>query len=555
MITIWAFFFVGVLSLMLLGMIYGEKFSLNGLIEGRWLNPLGHTFSRFWSDLCQALDLTLQFVSDHMSWVVATVSGSIGLFIIAFLLFSGVADDAAATNRDLKSLIFAGGVIDQVPEIVTIQTHNSSLQTLVAEEETHLVRQAAGEYTVFSPPRPNRGYAGRRRRERIPEDDPILEPVPDVDQADLKVRIKRLPRGVRSPDTETETWSIGKLYQETPLPDLIDDALRRLIPDDWRKSLSSAVPGSGRNHIPLGDDLNSDAIPESSSAQVKALESQVRIIPGDGIAEHDIRVDKSFPAELSGGELTLEIAITNVGSGPITGLLVREFLPRDTRVRQAMPTPVLHADTLTWLLDELQPFDMQVIRFTVVPTLVSGRSSRRIQFESLTEVSAASAVTSRTLVRESVRRDPVSPPRRVNPLPEVPERRTTPEVARRPDLRLRIEEPVRSFAVGEPVEVKFRIRNVGTAPAEGVDLRVTLDRGLTHHTLSDTDQVREVINGVRRLEPGESRDLTLRMRISQPGEHRCTAEMVFAGESLLLERFRVLSEQKADPLPRDRSIR
>ncbi len=39
MATIWAFIFVCILSLMFLGMLYGDKLSVLGLFEGRWLAP------------------------------------------------------------------------------------------------------------------------------------------------------------------------------------------------------------------------------------------------------------------------------------------------------------------------------------------------------------------------------------------------------------------------------------------------------------------------------------------------------------------------------------
>lgn len=548
MMTTIAFIFGCLLSVMFLGMIYGERLSLNGMFEGRWLNPLSQSFAQVWSELCQGMDLFAQFVSDHLSWVVTTVSGSIGLFIIAFLLFSGLADDAAATNRDLKSIMGAGGVLDEVPLITGIETNLSGVLGAPEDYETWLVRQAPGrrEYDIFSRPEISReNWALRKRRDPVFYLRPVL-PTSTIPVPMLALNFQRIPARSAVIDEDEQTIVEGRLYEKSPMESLIEDAIRMLPRSDWRLSLGD--PGSLRP----GDPDKDRYLEESPVTAVDRLESRVRIIPGVGIAEHDLRVEKSYPDQWSGSSITFDVRVMNVGQAPISGLVVREFLPPDTRVRDASPEAVFRDDTLMWLLDELIPFDEKILRFEVVPSVRTPRGSRQMRFDSSTEVSAATAVTSRTIVRGGNRRSEDRP----RPEPErEPVPRRTPAVSRRPDLRLRILEPTRAVVTRDTIEIPFTIRNVGNADAVGVELRVTLDRGLTHHQLADDDPIREILNGVRRLAPGESREIPLRLVATRTGIYNCRAELMFEGEILVDETFRIQAETKADPLPNDRSIR
>jgi uncharacterized repeat protein (TIGR01451 family) len=463
-------------------------------------------------------------------------------------MFSGLADDAAARGRDLRSVFGAGGVIDQIPEVAAAETGHSSVLNAVIDDDVWYVRQLPGDYLVFNHPRQDRDTINTppMRRAAPPPVEPPTLPTPLTPQPLLSLRFQRLSRLTVPIDEEEQTITLGRLTEESPIQDLIEDALRMIPRDDWRFSTSD----------PRGIDRSADDAPllrESSRADVLDQESRVRIIPGEGIAEHNLRVEKFYPAESTGSEITLEITVMNQGSSPISGVIVKEFLPRDTRVRAAMPEPLrrgagrlnrvpeplLNDDTLTWLLEDLEPFVEQTIRFTVMPSIKVAGSSRKLRFESSTEVSGVSAASARTVVRGEVRRMPETPPER-RPIPDEPAPRR-PRVIARPEIRLQIQEPPSSVAPGAVAEVIFRISNIGTAPAEGVDLRVKLASGLTHHQLDDNDPVREITNGVRRLEPGETRAIPLRMTAPRAGTYRCTAEMLFEGEQLVQEQFRIIA--------------
>lgn len=563
MITAWAFIFGCILCFMFLGMLYGEKLSLIGLLEGRWFEPLPRAMAFLWNQLSLAVDLVVVFVADHLSWVIATVSGGIGLFIVAFLMFSGIADDAAATHRDLQAPLLAGSVLDKVPQLSVREPGGATQVVRAVHDDSELVwQQPGGEYVVFIRPELDRPIAARPRKpEFIDLPDPDLPTtLPTLDQPVLGLTFRRGDFRSMQFEDDSETVTRGQLVVSTPLPQLIERAVRGLRLDDWRMTFADPLGGRRREDLLV-------TLPESSAAEVRALESRVRVVPGDAVAANELRVEKTVPSESGGAEVTVEINVLNLGIQTVNGLLVREFLPRGTRVRSVEPEAVFRDETLTWLLDNLRPFDERVLRFTVLAEPLAGGSSRRPRFESATEVSAAAAVTSPTVVRsERTRPAPVLSPPPSNRLPPedllplsdpVPrpllepatDNRRLPEIAGRPDVRLSILEPRDTVQVGENVEVNFVVENRGDAPAVGVGLRVTLDRGLSHHTLTGNELQRQVINGVRRLEPGEKRTIVLRMRALQPGEFISSAEMIFEGAQLSLDTFRIVADQRRSTPP------
>lgn len=555
MVTVLEFIFLGILCLMFLGMIYGEKNNILGMLEGRFLEPVRRFLSGAWNELCRAFDLSLLFVTEHASWVMATASGGLGLFVISFLLFSGIAEDAAARHRDLATPLNAGSVIDLVPAVDTVRRSSAILRASHAVEmtkfdESDFLAQRPGTYVVFKRPELDRPV--RRRRDAETEvvpwhpDDRIHRPLEE--QPALRVSFDRLPQHSGYFDDETQTIAAGRLIEAMPLRNIITQAISRLQRDDWGMSFGGRAGG------PLLTDLQ----PESTALEVRTAVDGIRVIPGDAIAEHDLRIEKLFPAESSGSEVTVEISLLNTGEDVVSGLIVREYLQRNTRIRGSVPQALFRDDTLTWIVNELRPFEEQVLRFTAITTQPPARSSGRTTFESATEVSAATAVSNRTVVRDdSLRLQPSESRRPVAPLPSIDESTVAPtsEIAGRPDVRLRIDEPLDPVKVGQTIEINFVVRNFGSEPAEGVGLRVTLDQGLKHHKLSDDDPERVVVNSVRRLEPGESRSIPLRIRASRPGQFRSEGEMIFEGKQITSDSFRIVAEPIADPFPTAAPIR
>ncbi|MCA9061358.1 MAG: DUF11 domain-containing protein, partial [Planctomycetaceae bacterium] len=369
----------GLLSVVLVAMLYGDRFSLVGLFDGRWMSPITQLISNAWVELLLGVDRTVSFVAEHLAWVIAAVSGTVGLSLIAFLMFTGLAEDAAALNRDAATALNAGGVLDQIPDLGDphIPGATPQLVSLLGHEHRLLQSELGGRGT-FAPalPRiedqiatPGGTESDNWPFENFPGPVRVAEPI-------LSLDLRRLSAATLPPLDE-EASVLSRVTNDIPDPRMIDIAVRRLGADDWTRGLGNV---NWRGRV-LTD---RDAIRESTPYEVIDLERGVRIIPGDDVNEQDLRIEKVVPRESAGSQLTVSIHISNEGRDSIRGLLVREYLPIGTTVVDALPGGTYRDDILTWLIDELRPFEEVTLQFTV---LADGQTRFRgpVTFGSQTE--------------------------------------------------------------------------------------------------------------------------------------------------------------------------
>jgi hypothetical protein len=543
-------FFMGIMSLMLLGMLYGERLSMLAIFDGDWLGPIGSVFERLWSGVVQGFDESLEFVLAHLSWVVAAASGTAGLVIITFLMGGGLASDAAAYHRDTLTPLRSGGVIDKVPGVAARASQAPIILAKEDRDDSQLVSQIrTADYIVFGRPE----YTPIRPRPRRPIDGSINYPPSSItDIPMLDVTFRRLGSSVIRSESNPDVVTRGRLVDSLPDTYFVERIVRRLRQDNWREALG--LPGDD-----LG--LPQDNLPESPLADVEDLESRVKVTPGAYVSTHDLRVKKSVPEETASGDITIQVSLSNLGDKTIDGLLVREILPFDTVVRGASPKAVFRDDTLTWLVDDLRPAEEYVLRFTVVaPTGFSVSGGRRSRFESLTEVSAATAVAARTRVTdESPVVDPFPSERlRRAPTPALPPRReTTPrrELAGSPSLRLAIQEQQEIARVGEWTQVMFALTNSGTADAVAVKLRLILDDSLDQPDLLRLPvKDRVVFVDVPRVAAGETRRFRLEVRPNSSGETLSTAEVLLDGARVDRRTFRLVARSVDESRPRPENV-
>ena len=533
MTSVLLFLFMFLTCLMFLGMLWGDRLSFPGLFEGNWLNPITGLINVVSRTLGEFLELSVAFIVGHLSWVVAAVSGTAGLILVAFLMGGGLATDAEAYYRDTVAPLNAGGVVDRVNEVKPAEPFQEIANGIVLAradmDDSNLVDQAkGGPYLLFGRPE----YQPARVRTRRPIDGSIASAPtsrPLLERPELDVRFDRLTSETQIPDRVRTTLTEGRLLNDLPNVQFVDRAVRNLLRDNWRAGLGLPDEFGG---IGEPDDL----VPESPLAVVRDLESRISVTPGVMVSRQDLRIEKTVPQRSATGEVTMQVTITNLARNVIDGLLVRELLPYGTKVRGTAPEGILRDATLTWLLTDLRPQEEQVLRFTVIPTddPIGGRDTL---FESQTEVSALTAVTTRTVVTEEMFQPaPTRPP--IGTLP--------PEIVRAPKLRLRIAEPESAVSVGAWTTVMFRISNIGNTSAEGVRLRLILDEVLDHHALSDDDLDRQLDAPIARIAPGETRDFELVVKPRRTGEAVSTAELLFDDQPLDLQTFR-LSTRAANP--------
>ena len=541
-------FFMGVMSLMLLGMLYGERLSMLAVFDGDWLGPISSIFEKLWGGLVQGFDETLEFVLAHLSWVVAAASGTAGLVIIAFLMGGGLASDAAAYHRDTLMPLRSGGVIDKVTAVTARASQAPIILAKEDRDDSQLVSQIrTADYIVFGRPE----YTPIRPRPRRPIDGSINYPPDSITELPiLDVTFRRLGSSVIRSEMNPDMVTRGRLVDSLPDTYFVDRIVRRLRQDNWREALG--LPG---------DDLGvpQDNLPESPLADVEDLESRVKVTPGAYVSTHDLRVEKSVPEETTSGDITIQVSLSNLGDKTIDGLLVREILPFDTVVRGVSPNAVFRDDTLTWLVDDLRPAEEYVLRFTVVaPTGFSVSGGRRSLFESLTEVSAATAVAARTRVTdESPIVDPF-PSERLRPAPApLPRRETTPrrELAGTPTLRLSIQDQQEIARVGEWTQVMFALTNSGTADAEAVRLRLVLDESLDQPDLLRLPVAdRVVFVDVDKVAVGQTRRFRLEVRPNASGETLSTAEVLLEGSRVDRRTFRLVARDADESRPRPENV-
>lgn len=526
MTSVLLFIFMFLTCLMFLGMLWGDRLSFPGLFSGDWLNPITGLINVVARTLGEFLEVSVAFLVGHLSWVVAAVSGTAGLILVAFLMGGGLATDAEAYYRDTVAPLNAGGVVDRVNEVRPAEPMQEIANGIILAradmDDSNLVVQAkGGPYLVFGRPE----YQPAHVRTRRPIDGSIAAAPtsrPLLTRPELDVRFERLAKETLIPDRERTILTEGRLLNDLPNVRFVDRAVRNLLRDDWRAGLGLPDPFGGNEE-------SADLVPESPLAVVRDLESRIRVTPSVMVSRQDLRIEKTVPQRSATGEVVMQISITNLARNVIDGLLVRELLPYGTKVRGHVPAGTLRDATLTWLVSDLQPQEEQVLRFTVIPAddPIEGRDTL---FESQTEVSALTAVTTRTVVAEemfqSVPVRPISETRR-------------PEVVRAPKLRLRIAGPETASTVGAWTTVMFRISNMGNSSAEDVRLRLNLDEGLDHHALSDDDLDRLLDAPIARIEPGETRDFELVVKPRRSGEAVSTAELVFDNQQLDMQTFRL----------------
>ena len=514
------------LSLMFLAMIFGEKLSLFGFVDGRWLTAPFDMASRLWDMVCEATDRVWCFVFEHFWWVAATVSGGIGVLLVALLMVGGLSKEAAAVRLEEQSVMSAGSVLDH---IAVLNARNILVANVATpgNDVSHKIYQARSRFDM-SFPLSNQRPIVRDLPERATDVPPLPLPryrEPDYSRSRLMLTMEPLAPAVE--------WveQVGRPVRSRDIERLIERAVLSLRSDDWRPFADSRSFAGSLSSRP--------ALTEDSDYAVRDLASRVRVIPGDVVSSSNLKVEKSAPQNSGPGDFEIQIRVTNLSRDRVSGVVVREFLPAAWVPKTMQPRGVFRDATATWLVDDLGPQQDQVLTLQVEST-DSGR------FQSVTEVSAMAAVTSDAHVVDQEL--PLPPVRRPVQPSTRPSGRTSVQL---PNVRLVLEEPLETVTVGEWTTVYFRIENIGNAAANGVSLRVTLPVGLNHHALKDNDLNRQVDSNVRRLDAGDSRRTALRVRPTSRRRHFATAELLLQDSQLDVQPFEIVARETVDrqPLP------
>ena len=544
--------FVFFLFLMLLALIFGEKLSVVGRLHGRWLGrkprrikqslttwypALPHSvqiqagnandgqqgLAGLWYLLCSEVDRAWCFLVAHLWWVLAVSSGTAGVVIVAWIIFGGLTDHARAEMVSTIRFLDAGGLLDHTPVI------DSRLEPRPESSGDGRVVLP----TVYQVPSPgrravpvNRGIQrndSASRREPADNEELTFSEFPPLPQLaspddslhhrnrwewpgessdtapDLRLSMQPVDHESASYEDESVSESEGHLVSARQVSERINEALRYLSRQRsrWKRrapvydfsSTDSEFEGNGR------------AIREDTAADVRAMEHDVKVVPGSVVGSSDLQIDKLVSRQSTGEEFDVQIGVTASGQHRMSGLIVREFLPQAWEPVAVGSDGLYRDGIVTWLLNDLRPRERRVLTLTV-------RSRSPGRYPSRTEVSALAAVVAKTDTHSN---------RTNNRAPGVP------------DVQIRVGPLPDWVTVNEQIDVIFQLRNVGTATARLVTLRTVLPKDLDHFRLAPTDSNREIWVRKQNLAPSASKEVLLRIHADEPGTHKITVELLVDG--------------------------
>jgi hypothetical protein len=261
-------------------------------------------------------------------------------------------------------------------------------------------------------------------------------------------------------------------------------------------------------------------------------------------------VEKRVPSTtLPRQPLRYQVLVTNPSDHPLEEVTVFEALDVN-RVTATEPPALIEPNGLLWRLGGLAAGETRQL---VIEYWMEGLTG----VEPVTEVELAASLGTKTLVEgntgtpffepEPQPAPVVTPPVRevitppfpgtnelppfpteleapqvpVNPAPMItPFRAVDAEPSIGPLLRLTATAP-EDVLVGDEAVTWYEVENIGDAPAEDLQLTVTLPSGLLHH-----DGTHEVVHRIVSLPAGEKRRAQLITRVEQPGLFSLSGQLV-----------------------------
>lgn len=204
-----------------------------------------------------------------------------------------------------------------------------------------------------------------------------------------------------------------------------------------------------------------------------------------GTLEPRLVIEKVAPPQAQLGQpLVYTVVVRNAGGSVAQQVVVEDRIPKGTRLTGTAPRAELIETTLRWKLGDLAPGEERKISIRVIPeTEGSIGSVATVNF--VAEVAAEILVTS-------------------------------------PQLQLEVEAPEEA-RINEPLNLLFKISNVGNGDASQVVIRDLLPEGLQHPAGKDIEYP------VGLLQSGETRELVLKVVPMKTGRITNVATLTAAG--------------------------
>ena len=246
-----------------------------------------------------------------------------------------------------------------------------------------------------------------------------------------------------------------------------------------RSFAPSAPPGIRPAGGSLGAPMSGVPARIDRSAELPAARlASASDVPGsrelEGVQMPAITIHKVAPGEVQVNRpATLRTIVRNTGQATVDGVMVLDRVPRGTRLVHTNPPAEQRPDgTLMWKLESLQPGQQAAIEMEVVP-------QQEGEIGSVARVLFSSAASART-------------------------------VCTRPELKLVLSAP-KQILIGQRVTIDITVSNVGSGPVDDVVLLEDVPEQLSH------EAGRKLEYGIGRLQPGETRRISLSLNAVRPG--------------------------------------
>jgi hypothetical protein len=297
-------------------------------------------------------------------------------------------------------------------------------------------------------------------------------------------------------------WDETRFLTLTSKPRISAQQMQQLSTDGWRlASMQRETSGPFRSYLQAQQHVQAPQVEWVTAAEtvpgVQAPASRLGL---------GILLEKHLPERsVAGQPLSYEIIVSNLLDHAIENIAISEELSSLSRVTDVVPSAEIRGNALVWNFSRLPPRAVRVLKVTLVPD-VTGELFTSTKALSASRVAASARVAGKTA------------PARTPAPPAVP----AAPPAGAPKLKLSYT-PIQTLRPGDTLSLIFSVSNVGTAPAEDIELYVRLSGEFEHR---DGDFVR---HRIPRLAPGESRRALLQATAKTTGDGQLSTSLTMQG--------------------------
>ena len=437
-----------------------------------------------------------EFVAKNSPWVLATVTGTVGLVLTA-LLMPIKPNSAEEENQRKRDRILAMRRQDEF----STRAKNPDIITVNATDQSVAMNVPAAAFTPS--PQPNVEPPPENPKPEMfipPAETKVVIEKPPLD----RIRILTTFRSDREPETplqifddnemfavEAESVSAAVAFQS---PEMIEIDLRQqALREEMRQQ---AANGRWRQSI-------AERRPATNGAVARAADTIPRLSGRVDTNIAGLVVEKEYPrVSVGNGILGYRIILENTTDEIQRNIVIEETIAAACRIDATVPVALSEEDNvLTWRIDELAPAATHEIRVDLVALELGDiRTSTRVR-----HLAAESAVT--TNVRP----------------------------ARRKKARIRIDiEGPQAVPVNDLVLFYVDLENTGETVIRNAAIRVRLDDKLQH------PRGRELNHRVDgELQPGETHRARIRLKPVRTGDTELNVDLLIGDKAVKNYRRRI----------------